>query len=312
VPAIATLTVNPAVDLSTQVDEVVPAHKLRCGPPLVHPGGGGVNVARVLSRLGCDVLACHTAGGPVGDRLCRLLDAEAVRHRAIPIAGDTRENLTVTERATGREFRFVLPGPTLSDAEWRACFDAVAGPDAAPWIVASGGLAPGVPTDLYGRLAGVAREHGIRLVVDSAGEPLAAALRGGVHLVKPSLRELRLLTGEPLATAGEQLAAARRIVDTGGASLVALSLGPDGAWLVSADAALHADPLDVPVASTVGAGDSFLAGLLASLMREQPLDVALADAAAAGSAALLAPGTALARPDDIRRLRPLVRITTVA
>ncbi|MGZ5271596.1 MAG: PfkB family carbohydrate kinase, partial [Ramlibacter sp.] len=121
VPTIATLTVNPAVDLSTQVDEVVPAHKLRCGPPLVHPGGGGVNVARVLSRLGCDVLACHTAGGAVGDRLCRLLDAEAVPRWAIPIAGDTRENLTVTERATGREYRFVLPGPALTEAEWQAC-----------------------------------------------------------------------------------------------------------------------------------------------------------------------------------------------
>ena len=172
-----TLTPNPAVDLSTSVDEIVESHKLRCAAPDVHPGGGGVNVARVLHRLGADVLALHTAGGPSGERLARLLAQEQVPARALPIAGETRESFTVRETSSGREFRFVLPGPAVTEPEWQSWLEAVrALPHMPAYVVASGGLPPGTPDDFYARLARLVRERGSRLVIDSAGPPLAAAL----------------------------------------------------------------------------------------------------------------------------------------
>lgn len=310
-PRFLTLTPNPAVDLSTSVDEIVESHKLRCAAPDVHPGGGGVNVARVLHRLGADVLALHTAGGPSGERLSRLLAQEQVPAQALPIAGETRESFTVRETSSGREFRFVLPGPTVTEPEWQAWLEAVrALPEAPAYIVASGGLPPGTPEDFYARLARLARERGSRMVIDSAGAPLAAALEEGVWLAKPSLRELRGLTGLPLQTPQDKREAALALVERGRAERVALSLGSEGALYASARAVLRAPSLEVQVVSTVGAGDSFLAGLLWAL-DQAPDDEAQAfrHAMAAGTAALLAPGTALARPEDVRRLAAQVQVS---
>jgi 6-phosphofructokinase 2 len=303
VPAILTLTMNPAVDLATTTQRLVEGHKLRCSPPDVHPGGGGINVARVLHRLGADVQALYPAGGCSGQRLVQLLAAEGVPDAAVAIEADTRESFSVVDRSDGREYRFVLPGPMLSAAEWERCLSTI-GTLAPPprWVVASGSLPPGVPEDFYGRLAAMLRGTGSRLVIDTSGPPLAAALQAGVYLAKPSLRELREFTGAPLQDDAQRRDAARALVKAGQLQLVALSLGAEGAMLVSADLALKAPALQVPVASTVGAGDSFLGGLVWALDQGQNLRAAFATAMAAGAAALLAPGTALCRPQDIRRL----------
>lgn len=312
-PNILTLTFNPAVDVFTTTPRVAPEHKLRCDAPVIHPGGGGVNVARVLQRLGADVLALFTAGGATGQRLGPLLDAEGVAWQAVPIAGETRENLSVHEGTSGQDYRFVLPGPTLSPSEWAACLARVAAISPAPrYLVVSGSLPPGAPADLIERLAQLARERHMRMVMDSSGPALAAALTQGVHLVKPSLRELRELTGAPLATPAEWLAAARGLVHSGRADIVALSLGAQGAMLVSRDVAWQAPALPVPVASTIGAGDSFLAGLLWALSRDADLAEALRQATAAGAAALLQSGTALSLAADIDRLYPQTQATPVA
>ncbi|HWI81122.1 1-phosphofructokinase family hexose kinase [Ramlibacter sp.] len=305
-----TVTLNPALDLFTATERVLDTHKLRCDAPQRHPGGGGINVARVVHRLGGDCAALYPAGGPTGRTLRGLLDQEQVSSHCIAIAGDTRESFTVHERASGRDWRFLLPGPALAAAEWQACWDAIvrlAAP--AQWIVASGSLPPGVPADFHARLARHARERGLRLVVDTSGAALAGALAEGVYLVKPSLRELREFTGQPLATPADQLAAARALVQGGQAHLVALSLGAEGALLVTPELALQAGGVAVPVASTIGAGDSLLAGLLWALDSGVALPDALAHGIAAGAASLLAPGTALCRPADVRRLRQQVRVT---
>ncbi|MFD0667388.1 1-phosphofructokinase family hexose kinase [Ramlibacter sp. MAHUQ-53] len=307
--AFLTVTLNPALDLNTTVDRVVDAHKLRCGEPVIHPGGGGVNVARVLHRLGADVLALYTVGGATGERLSRLVVAEGVPSLYLPIGGETRESFTVRETATGHEYRFVLPGPTLNDTEWQAALDRVATLPSVPrCIVASGGLAPGVPDDFYARLARLARARGARLVLDTAGPPLAEALREGAWIVKPSLRELSDLVGRPLATAQAREAAARALVDSGQAEAVALSLGPEGALLATAEGVFRAKRVDVAVAGTVGAGDSFLAGLVWARDQDSPWPEALRTAVAAGTAALIRPGTELARPADIEALRGRVEV----
>ena len=302
-PAILTITMNPAVDVFTTTARVQPAHKLRCGAALVHPGGGGINVARVVQRLGGDALAVFPAGGVSGRQLQNLLDQEQLPHHCIAIADDTRQNFTAHESSSGQDYRFVLPGPQLTEPEWQACLAFVQAITPAPrWLVASGSLPPGVPVDFHARLARLARERGSLMVLDSSGDALAAALAQGVYLVKPSLRELRDLTGQPLATQADWLGAARQIIQRGQAQVVALSLGEQGALLVTADLALRAPALAVPVASTIGAGDSFLAGLVWALGGQGDLARALRYGMAAGAAALLVEGTALSQAQDVQRL----------
>ena len=228
-PRILTLTLNPALDVSTDIDRVEPTHKMRCGAPRQHPGGGGINVARVLHRLGVDVVAIYPAGGAAGAALTALLQAEGVPAQVVPIAGDTRESFSVHETGTGQDWRFVPPGPTLSQAELQACREALFGALPAgglqdAWVVASGGLPPGVGDACYADLAREVRARGARFVIDTNAAALSQALAAGVDVFKPSLRELRQLTGEPLLDESSQVAAARTLIESGRVGTVALSL----------------------------------------------------------------------------------------
>ncbi|MDP1632935.1 MAG: 1-phosphofructokinase family hexose kinase [Caulobacter sp.] len=306
---IITLTLNPAIDVSTSVERVEPAVKLRCGESRRDPGGGGINVARVIRRLGGEALAIFPAGGVTGELLVALLAAEGVPTLAVPIAGDTREDMTVTERATGLEYRFVLQGPQLSWTEWRGCLDATVQPgDGQGFIVASGSLPPGVPDDFLVRLASVARTAGERVVLDTSGPALKAALRQGVYLIKPNLRELEDLTGETLDTDARRLAAARRLIADGAAEVIALTLGDQGAILVTADQAWRAPALDITPVSSVGAGDSFLGGMVHALASGQSLEDSFRMGLAAGSAALASPGTDLCQAEAVLALLPKVAL----
>ena len=311
-PHFVTFTPNPALDLSTSVDRLLEAHKMRCEAAQVHPGGGGINVARVLHRLGGDVLAVFPAGGATGERLHALVQSEGVPGLKLAIGGDTRESFTVHERQSGHEYRFVLPGPTLHPEEWAAALARLRQLSPAPaWLISSGSLPPGVAANGHAQIAEVARAIGARMVVDSAAQALALALDAGVWLVKPSLRELSELAGTPLDTVAQQRDAARRLIAQGRTQMVALSLGGAGALLVTARQCLQADALDVPVRSSVGAGDSFLAALVWALDQQAELADALATAMAAGAAAVSSPGTALCQAADIARLRAQVRVRAV-
>lgn len=306
--AVLTVTANPSIDVGASTAEITPEHKLRCVDLHRDPGGGGVNVARVLRRLGTDCLALFPAGGSIGRLLLRRLDEEAVPALALDIAGETRESFTVLERTSGREYRFVLPGPRLAEHEWQGCLDRVESLlDAFAWVVASGSLPDGVPDDFYARLARLVRRRGGRIAVDASGAALAAALDEGVDLVKPNLRELRELTGRALGGEDEWTLAAEEIVRAGQARIVALSLGHRGALLAAEGERIRAPALDVEIAGTVGAGDSFLAAMVWRLSGGAALDDSLRHAVAAGTAALLAPGTSLAHHADIVRLAPEIR-----
>jgi 6-phosphofructokinase 2 len=302
-PAIVTLTPNPAVDVSTSVGRVKSIHKLRCTVPRRDPGGGGINVARVGRRFDADVLAIYPIGGPIGELLHRLVELEGIGSRTVPISQDTREDFTVFETESGEQFRFVLPGPWLAEAEWRACLDAFTSFEGKPgFIVASGSLPPGVPEDFYGRIIRALRHAGAKIVVDTSGPPLRSALDAGVYLIKPSLREMREFSGEPLERHDECIAAARRLIDAGSAEVVALTLGHYGALLVTRGLVLRANALPIKPVSTVGAGDSFLGAMVVRLAAGSGIEEAFRYAVAAGSAALLAPGTELARRADVERL----------
>ena len=226
---ILTLTMNPALDVATSTDTVIDTHKLRCSAPQRFPGGGGINVARVAQRLGADCMALYPAGGAHGQHLRQLLEQEQVRSSWVEIGDETRESFSVTETSSGREFRFVLPGPTLTPQEWQACLDRFAAIEPPPrYLVASGSLPPGVPTDFYARLVRLARARGTQVVLDTSGPALAEALNAGVYLVKPSLRELREFSARPLTDEAQWRDAAQRMVASGQAQVVVLSLGEQG------------------------------------------------------------------------------------
>ncbi|TFC84747.1 1-phosphofructokinase family hexose kinase [Cryobacterium sp. TmT2-59] len=300
---ILTLTVNPALDVSTSTERVVSEHKLRCGASRLDPGGGGMNVARVVQRLGGQALAVYTAGGPTGEAYRRLIEAEHIPTLVVPISGSTREDFTVDETTTGKQFRFVLEGPELGEAEWRACLALVeAAIPVNGFVVASGSLPPGVPDDFYARVARLAHQRDARCIVDASGDALAEALAEGVYLVKPSRRELDEYAGATLESEESQVDVASTLVGRGAAELVALTLGGAGAVLASAAGVMRLPVPRVQVQSTVGAGDSFLGAFVLRIAQGHPVEAAFRAGVAAGSATAMTPATELCRRADVERL----------
>ncbi|XXF75708.1 1-phosphofructokinase family hexose kinase [Myxococcaceae bacterium GXIMD 01537] len=312
-PRIVTLTLNPALDVSTSTAEVTPEHKLRCDEARFDPGGGGLNVARVVRELGGESLAVYPRGGPTGDLLEQLLEARGVTRRPIAISGFTRESFTVAETRSGREFRFVLPGPAMTQPEWQGCLDTlVEAAEGASFLVASGSLVPGVPVDFYARVARLAKKLGVRCVVDTSGEPLKAALAEGVFLAKPNRREFRALSGVASDEVAALAPAARALVERGEAQVLVVSMGAEGALLTLRGTQLRAVPPPVATNSSVGAGDSFVAGMTYAMARGIEAADAFRWGVAAGTAALLTAGTELCRRGDTERLLAQVRPEPVA
>lgn len=300
---IPTVTVNPAIDASCSVENVFAEHKLRCGAVRHDPGGGGINVARAVKKLGGDCVALYCGGGPGGEILGALLDAEKVPHQAISVREWTRENLTVRETSTGQQYRFVMPGPRLSEAEWQSLLEGVRALEWAPaFVVASGSLPPGVPSDFYGRLAGVVQDGGARLILDTSGQALSEALKQGVFLIKPSLRELRELARDNLEHEPDQDRAAMDIIKAEHCEAVVVSLGAAGVLLASREGCERFRSPTVPVRSKVGAGDSMVAGIALALARNETLRDAVRFGVAAGAAAVMNAGTELCHREDAERL----------
>ncbi|MFN2322392.1 MAG: 1-phosphofructokinase family hexose kinase [Trueperaceae bacterium] len=296
------MTLNPTVDVSTSVDQVVAERKLRCDAPVPEPGGGGINVARVARELGVDATALWTRGGATGARLEGLLDELGLEHRPLPIAGETREHLIVYERSTGRQFRFGMPGPVLDEAELASCVAAVAALDPSPaFLVLSGSLPDAVPDDFYARLVRAA-PPGCRVALDTSDAALAEGVQASPYLVKPNRRELGALTGAPVEDDDDVRTAARRLLDEHGVAVVVTSLGAGGVIATSADGDWLAHAPPVRVRSAVGAGDSMVAALVVALARGDALDEAVRWGVATGTATVLTEGTQLCRRADVDRL----------
>jgi len=300
---IATLTMNPAIDRSSAVPQVVAEWKLRCDPPEYEPGGGGINVSRAIRKLGGDSEAFYPAGGLSGQMLSNLLDSEGLHHQSISINGLTRENFIVLEKSTGQQYRFGMPGPMLVDSEWRRCLEEISNLlSQVDYLVASGSLPPGAPPDFYGRIARLARECGTRLLVDASGEALRLAVEEGVFLIKPNLREFAELTGQERVDELLEEHLARELVSSNKSEAVVVSLGAAGVLVASAEGTERVRAPLVPIRSKVGAGDSTVAGIVFALARGQSWREAIRFGVAAGAAAVMTPGTELCRREDAERL----------
>ena len=299
--AIVTLTLNPSIDGAAQADVVRPIHKIRTSDERYDPGGGGINVARVVRELGGTPLAVYLAGGATGGVLDDLLDSAGVARRRVPIRDHTRISHSVYERSSGQEYRFVPAGPLIGEPEWRAFLEALEDIDC-DYLVASGSLPRGVPDDFYATIERIADRKGAKLVLDTSGSALRTGLKHGVHLVKPSLGELEAVLDRKLPDSTSQAAAARELVGSGAADLVALTLGRDGALLATERGALRLAAPDVVAKSAVGAGDSFVAAMTLGLAQGRSADDAFVYGMAAGAAAVLSAGTGLCRREDVERL----------
>ncbi len=291
---IVTLTLNPAVDLAWEAPSVHTTHKIRTTNERYDPGGGGLNVARVIQSFGGDVTAILLAGGVTGYFLQDLLAEAGVPARNIPIGGRSRLCVTVHDRSDNSEYRFVAEGPEITRDEWQSALKAVEAARA-NWVVASGSLPRGVPEDFYARLARRTADDGRNFVLDTSGTPLRAALGQGLTLIKPSLGEFETLLGRKLPDARDQDAAALELVRSGATTMLVVSLGAEGALLATASGTKRLASPPVEVRSAVGAGDSFVAGMTLGLARGMTPEDALALGVATGASAVAHYGTA--RPD---------------
>ena len=300
-PAVLTLTLNPTIDSACEAERVFPTHKVRTHGQRYDPGGGGINVARVLARFGVPVEAAYLGGGVTGALLDELLDQSGLARHRVPIHDHTRMSLAVFERATGQEYRFVPEGPLVSEGEWHGAIDhcLAAAPD---WLVASGSLPRGAPEGTYAELA-ARLPAATRLVLDTSGPALTAAIEaGGLFLVKPSQGEFEALCGRSFATPDEVGEAATALAARGAARYIAVTMGHRGAVLADVTGHAYRPSAPVEVRSATGAGDSFVAGMVHGFVLGDDAPRAFARGMAAGSAAVLSPGTDLCHPEDVERL----------
>ncbi|WP_377644516.1 1-phosphofructokinase [Oryzobacter terrae] len=295
---IVTLTPNPSIDRAVTIDVLRRGEVHRATSSRVDPGGKGVNVSRALAAQRADTVAVLPAGGPEGHLMDELLDAARVPRRSVPVAGALRMNVSVLE-PDGTTTKLNEPGPQLSEVEVDLLLqEALDAACTATWVVGCGSLPPGAPTDLYAQLVTRVRERGVKVAVDSSGAPMTAAVAARPDLIKPNHEELAELVGRELPTLADVLDAARGLV-AGGIEVVAVSLGGDGAVLVTADEAVHARATITAPLSTVGAGDCMLAGLLHGLSSGLAPADALAAAVTWGAAAVTLPGSRVPTPSDL-------------
>ncbi|MCF8044196.1 MAG: 1-phosphofructokinase family hexose kinase, partial [Desulfarculaceae bacterium] len=284
---IVTLTMNPAVEISAEAPHVSPNRKIRCSQQHEEAGGGGINVARTLVRLGGEALALFPAGGSSGNRLPGILENQGVAHRMTPLGGWTRHNLHVRETQGQDEYFFVLPGPEFEENEWQACLDMVSrAQKEADLVVASGSLPPGVPTDFYARLARQLSKAGVKMLLDASGEALRKGVEEGVYLIKPNRRELGHLAGEEISDESHEEEIAHGLVEQGKCQALVLSLSAGGAKLFTNGDCRYFRAPTVKIKSTTGAGDSMLAAIALRLSEGNSLENAVRYGVAAGAAAV--------------------------
>ncbi len=298
---ILAICLNPAVDVSCETEQVHSLRKIRTHNQSYDPGGGGVNVARVIATLGEPVELIYPAGGATGALLEDCLFPLKIDAKKVEIRESTRISYTVHETKTGFEYRFVPEGPKLTPAEMENAFTQFRKFNG-KYFVGSGSLPKGSPVDTYARLARLANENSARCILDTCDDALRAALdKTKLFLIKPSLRELQKLVGETLDEKQAQLVALE-LVKKGHVENVVVSMGAQGAFLANAEGIFRSMALLVIVQSAVGAGDSFVGAMTLALARGKSVEYAFRFGVAAGTAAVMTAGTKLCRYDDVWRM----------
>jgi len=302
---IVCICLNPTIDMYCEADAIFAFSKIRTHSQKISPGGGGVNVARVLSNFHVPCELVYMSGGSTGILLDSELQSYEIHKRAFKNNSPTRVAYTVHLPSKQQEFRFVPDGPVVSKESWQQLLKHVSSValQENDVVVASGSLPNGVPDDAYAKIADVVQKAGARFVLDSSGVGLSKALdaRHKIFLVKPSLRELQNLADRKLDEA-EAREFAQQMVTDDLAQNVAVSLGSHGAFLVTREGVLRAPAQLVKVHSAVGAGDSFVGAMVYSLSQGEPIATAFRYGLAGGAAAVMTAGDQLCNAQDVKSL----------
>ena len=302
---IITVTLNPAIDKSTTTGLIEPETKQRCTNVLNEPGGGGINVSKALKKLKASSIALFPAGGHNGEMLKGLLTAEGLAFHSINSVVETRENWVVLESETNNQFRFTFPGKSIEEQVIKDLIHDILS-FAPEYVVSSGSLPPGLPDYFYGLIVKTANSVGAKCIVDTSGPALQALKGKHAYLIKPNIGELcKMLSITHLAN-NEVPDAAQQAIRDGFAQLVAVSLGPNGAWLVTGEKKYFAAAPPVKKRSTVGAGDSMVAGITYMLQQNQPMQQVINFGVACGSAAAMNDGTQLFKLEDVHELYKII------
>jgi 6-phosphofructokinase 2 len=300
---IVTITINPALDKSSAIEKLIPEKKLRCTNPAIEAGGGGINVSKAIQKLGGESLALFPAGGTNGEILKRILLKENINFRDFPVIAETRENFTIHETATNAQYRFVMPGKALTGGEINRFLGFIYSLDPFPdIIVASGSLCPGAPDNFFASVANLAKSRGAKYFADTSGEPLRMAVEEGVYLLKPNLSELCTLVGKDYLELNEIDEAAGILLEKGSCEVIVVSMGPGGALMITKNVREKIPAPTVKKMSTVGAGDSMVAGMAWMLEQGKSLSEMVRFGVACGTAATMNSGTQLFKKDDVLKL----------
>lgn len=298
---IISLTINPALDKSTHFKGLVAEQKIRCMEPRFDAGGGGINVSKAISRLGGSSLAVFTSGGPTGKMLEELVACESIAYKAISVKAWTRENFIAVDDNTNSQYRFGFTGGEISDEEEELVLQTIA--DLKPkFLVGSGSLNEGIASDFYQKVAEIAKKSNSKLIIDSSGEALQKVIQSGAYLIKPNVGELAKLVGVERLEMEQVNQAAKELIANGAATIVVVSLGPQGAVLVTKEHYEYVPAPNVAKRSTVGAGDSMVGGMVWALSQNKSLKEVIRWGVACGSAATMNEGTQLFKGEDANRL----------
>ncbi|MFN8253681.1 MAG: 1-phosphofructokinase family hexose kinase [Ferruginibacter sp.] len=298
---ILTVTLNPCIDKSSVAEKLKPESKLRCSEVVNEPGGGGINVSKALQKLETASVALFPAGGHNGNMLCSLLREAHIVFHAVDTKVETRENWVVLENSTNNQYRFTFPGRAVQEETIITMVDQVRS-FTPSFVIASGSLPPGLPDYFYGLIVKNAKSVGARCIVDTSGPALQALKGRGAYLIKPNIGELCKMLDIEWLDKEEVPAAAQQAIRDGFAELIAVSMGPEGAWLISAEEKHFAAAPKVEKRSTVGAGDSMVAGMTYMLQQGRTLREVINFGVACGSAATMNEGTQLFKKEDAERL----------
>lgn len=305
-PTILTITFSPCIDKNIEVPELIPEKKLLASIPVLSPGGGGINVARVLRRFDKEVIAIYPCGGYTGKYMNEMLNAERVSSFVINTSGMTRENLIISETSTRKQFRLGTPPTPLTPAEYEQLFCEVERIVSFSFLVVSGSFPPGVGDDAIPRLSSLAIKKKAKLIVDTKGSPLRQALDADAFLIKPNIGELAVLAGLPMIREDEVAKIGRGLLANARCGAIVVSMGAKGALLITKQYTLQIAAPPVERISTVGAGDSMVAGIIAGLTENFSLPDAVKFGVACGTAATLNSGSQLCEQEDVRRLAGLM------
>ena len=306
---ILTVTLNPCIDKSSSTEKLKPESKLRCKEVVREPGGGGINVSKALKELDAETAALFPAGGHNGKMLCSLLDKTGIRYHAIETSVETREAWIILETTTNHQFRFNFPGQPVKEEHIYNLIDEIRA-FAPSFVVASGSLPVGLPDYFYGLIVKNANAVGAKTIIDTSGPALQALKGKNAWLIKPNINELKTMLNVQEIPENEVDDAAQQVIGDGYAEIVVVSMGPKGAWLITATEKYFATAPKVEKKSTVGAGDSLVAGLTHALERQYNFENALRFGVACGSAATMNSGTQLFKKEDALSLYEKVEVTT--